>query len=274
MNTELGEFPENLADILSDTLSSTLEGFSTPELFSSPEPGETFDTDCQQSAHVPHGQAEIVFTQHPRTEVTRMVYFDIRFRVVANGQEVTEFAPSSSLRYEDGTPVQSNILDGLFKITNGECRMRLRIRELSKTHRNQRFQIQIEARGPFGAAVGCVFVSCWLVGFVCVRIVKRCSHIRLRRLSEPIKVLSKTSIVQLHMAQQVTGQKRKTSDETLPTAVASDSPFAASPAYVATPAAVATTSDSTCGRRRRLQRLPPYPQRRRRQRILYRRCSR
>jgi hypothetical protein len=83
--------------------------------------------------------------------VTKSVYFDIRFTVVLNSTDsVVEFQPSASLRYEDGTPVHSSILDGVFKMSGSECRLRLRIKELSKTHRNQRFVVQIEARGDFG----------------------------------------------------------------------------------------------------------------------------
>jgi hypothetical protein len=137
------------------------------DALSSPEPVECDPAAAAAAAaaqpYNPSGGA-IVFTQQPRGEVTKAVYFELRFKVVCGGDSAEEtgaFSPAASLRYEDGTPVQSNILEGVFKIHGTECRMRLRILELSKNHRNQRFQVQIEARGAFGWITGCV--GLWLL---------------------------------------------------------------------------------------------------------------
>ena len=63
------------------------------------------------------------------------------------------------------------VLEGLQTIRDGVCVLKVRVNELSKAHRNQRFKVRILATGSFGQSV------CY---------------------TTPMRVLSKTSIIMQH----------------------------------------------------------------------------
>lgn len=88
---------------------------------------------------------------------------------------MSEFKPFATLVYEDGSLVIPNsghdVLEGLQTIRDGICILKVRVNELSKAHRNQRFKVRIVATGAFGQAV------CY---------------------TTPMRVLSKTSIIMQH----------------------------------------------------------------------------
>lgn len=179
-----------------DALSGNLIPFETEisdSSFSSP-----FSVDYQPSLG-----PQLVFTSSMRAEVTKSVYFDLRFVVLSeHGELLHDFVPSASLRYEEGSPVSADIFDGNFVSNAGECILNVRINELSKNHRNQRFQVQVEAAGSFG---------------------------RVAAITPPIKVLSKTSIVQSHLRQNGS-HKRKRNIEPLCTTTVLDHTQVVTPA--------------------------------------------
>jgi len=91
------------------------------------------------------------------------------------GLPVSNFKPAVLLVYEDGQVVRpegTQTLEGLQTIRDDICYLKVRIHELSKPHRNQRFCVVIVATGLFD-------------GFAIAR-------------TSAMRVLSKTSIVLQH----------------------------------------------------------------------------
>jgi len=127
-------------------------------------------------------QSNPLYTLHilkePPPEVTKMVYNELQLQLTnANGDTIEEFRPTATLVYEDGNRVQSisghEVLEGMQTVRDGICILRVRINELSKAHRNQRFKVRITATGSFGQVVA---------------------------FTTPMRVLSKTSIILQHQA--------------------------------------------------------------------------
>eukprot|EP00698_Gefionella_okellyi_P006604 TRINITY_DN15926_c0_g1_i1.p1 TRINITY_DN15926_c0_g1~~TRINITY_DN15926_c0_g1_i1.p1 ORF type:complete len:302 (+),score=39.64 TRINITY_DN15926_c0_g1_i1:120-1025(+) len=128
----------------------------------------------QQAVADPSMEMDPAFTlqvlQNPDAEITRNVYFEFKVRMLASSKYFIDHSqPVTELYYENNTPVPGGhiILDGQFAIREGVLVVRARIKELSKAHRSQRFRVKVTAGG----------VSAF---------------------SNPIKVLSKTSIVKAH----------------------------------------------------------------------------
>eukprot|EP00698_Gefionella_okellyi_P004372 TRINITY_DN14041_c0_g1_i1.p1 TRINITY_DN14041_c0_g1~~TRINITY_DN14041_c0_g1_i1.p1 ORF type:complete len:329 (-),score=74.22 TRINITY_DN14041_c0_g1_i1:761-1747(-) len=97
--------------------------------------------------------------KQPPTEVTKAVYVELQLRLTtADGTIVDEFVPSAKLVYEDNSEVTSqsghDVLEGIQTLRDGICILKVRINELSKAHRNQRFKVCIAAKhASFGQAV-------------------------------------------------------------------------------------------------------------------------
>lgn len=114
--------------------------------------------------------------RQPPPEVTKAVYVELHIQLRDISQLImSEFKPLAALVYEDGSLVIPNsghdVLEGLQTIRDGICVLKVRVNELSKAHRNQRFKVRIVASGAFGQAV------CY---------------------TTPMRVLSKTSIIMQH----------------------------------------------------------------------------
>lgn len=118
----------------------------------------------------PSSQPLFEVIQQPNAEITRNVYFDFKLKCLTSAVLQAASSPQVELIYENysAVPGGDNVFDAQPNpVRDDILTIRARIKELSKAHRGQRFRVRISCGGAS----------------VC---------------SNPIRVLSKTSIVNAH----------------------------------------------------------------------------